>query len=428
MSPLFRRRPPARPPEPPADETTRIIRADEPLAEDRWVEEEVVEERLDPVYEEPPPRPIIWPWLLLLLLIVLGGIAAYVLLARDDGGDDGRTVPGVVRLPEREAVDRLDDEGFDVRVRRQATGRAPRGIVFGQRPGAGRELAEGSPVTILVSQGVVRTSVPNVVGLPRAQAGERLEGAGLRPRERRVFSEEPRGVVIAQDPRAGERVLRDTAVRINVSKGTGRVAVPDVVGRDADDAGSIIRRAGLVARPFDVSAAEPSGTVVSQNPPAGSEVARGDVVRINVSTGEGAEQQEPRDVEVPSVVGRPLARAQRELQAAGFVVRVNVVPSGEPEGTVVAQNPTGGVARRGSSVGLDVSEGPRPPAREPVPDVVGLTQAEASSELRAAGFRVTVFREATPDPAEEGVVIRQEPAAARQAPRGSTVTVYVGVP
>src|SRR3712207_7450743 len=48
---------------------------------------------------------------------------------------------------------------------------------------------------------------------------------------RSVFAEEPPGTVIAQAPKAGEKVKRLTNVRINLSKGTGRVAVPDVLGK-----------------------------------------------------------------------------------------------------------------------------------------------------------------------------------------------------
>lgn len=130
---------------------------------------------------------------------------------------------------------------------------------------------------------------------------------------------------------------------------------------------------------------------------------------------------------MPDVVGQPLRSAQRRLRDLGLLVRVFYVPSQDPLGTVVAQRPQGGTTvRRGSQVRLNVSEGPRPGARVAVPDVIGLTEVEAVAELEAAGFKVEVFEEDTPDQAEDSLVIRQEPEPGSQAPRGALVTIYVG--
>jgi len=345
------------PPEPP-DEPT-VIR------DDRWVEgappapageRRVVAEEVEP-YEPVPPPPDrhFWPWLLLLLLIVLGGLAALWYFAREDDTET-KPVPNVVRLQEEDAIERLEDEGFDTRVRRIAN-EAPEGTVFAQDPRGGAELEEGETVTIDVSAGTNQVDVPNVVGLPFDQAQERLEDAGLRARRFRVFSEEPPGVVVAQDPQAGERAPEDSAVRVNVSRGTGRVEVPDVVGRTASDAGSILRRAGLQVRTFEVPSDEPRGRVVAQSPAAGSEIARGDSVRINVSNGEGA--QEPQEAEVPDVVNRSEEEAIRMLETAGFTVRIRREETSDPaeDGIVLSQDPVAGeTARRGDEVAITVGE------------------------------------------------------------------------
>jgi eukaryotic-like serine/threonine-protein kinase len=337
MSPLFRRRPPD------PDETVVVT-----PPEERYVEREEV-------VEEPPRRPpIIWPWLLLLLAAVLLGLGALWYFTRED---DKEVVPAVVGLSVEEATERLTNDGFRTEIEQEPNPR-PRGQVFAQRPGGGSQLEEGEAVALFVSTGPRRVNVPGVIGLEAEEARERLRDANLQVRERRVFSDERPGTVIAQDPRGGERVAPRSSVRINVSKGRDRVEVPLVVGETADDAGSILRRAGFEARPFDVPSAEPAGTVVAQNPPPGAQAARGDTVRINVSTGEGGDAgggAVSAQVEVPDAVGQRLAAAQDQLQEAGLVARVAFVPSQEPEGTVVAQNPTPGTsARRGSSVRLNV--------------------------------------------------------------------------
>ena len=286
--------------------------------------------------------------------------------------------------------------------------------------------------------------MPNLVGLPLEDAEERLEDAGLPAEVRRIFSEEPPGIVVAQSPAAGERVEADSPVRINVSKGTGRVDVPDLVGLTEDEAKERLVDAGLKANVFEVPADAEAGTVVAQNPPPGDVVGEGDTVRINVSTGAGTGTETTDTtnttdttetdttgsggagtVTVPAVVGQPLRRAQTTLRDAGFRVLVDYVTSSRPRGVVVGQAPGGNAsAREGATVTLRVSNGPGARLRA-VPDVVGLVGEEAMAELRRAGFDVEVILEPSPDPEEEGRVIRQAPAPGRRAPAGALVTLYV---
>jgi eukaryotic-like serine/threonine-protein kinase len=361
---MARTPPPSEPPGPPDDlppEEETVVR------DDRWVEgapppptaareERVVEERVveEPYEPAPPPDRHIWPWLLLLLVLVLGGLAALWYFTRED--EDTKPVPVVVQLTEADAIARLEDEGFESSVRRAAN-EAPDGTVFAQDPRGGAELEEGGTVTIDVSTGPAAVDVPNVVGLPFAQAEDRLESAGLQANRFNVFSEEPDGVVVAQDPRAGEQAARDSAVRVNVSQGTGRVQVPNVVGRSADEAGSILREAGLEARTVQVPSDEPQGQVVAQSPAAGSEVAEGSAVRINVSNGEGGGP--PPDVEVPDVVGVAEAEAVSQLEEAGFTVRIRREDVTDPtqDGVVLEQDPeANSTAPRDSEVAITVGE------------------------------------------------------------------------
>jgi eukaryotic-like serine/threonine-protein kinase len=253
-------------------EETRVVRP----ARRRYAEERV---------EQPPPRrPALWPWLLLLLALVLGGLAAVWYFTTQEDEAEAKPVPAVVRLPEEQARARLQQDGFSVGIRR-APNDAPAGIVFAQTPGAGRMLEEGSVVEIRVSEGPATATVPSVVGLPAEQAVERLEEAELQARPIEVFSEEPEGVVVSQNPAAGEEVRRDSAVRINVSQGTGETTVPDVVGQPRDDAVTALEEAELSATIVEVPSLEPEGTVVAQNPPSGRTVRVGSRVRLNVSAG-----------------------------------------------------------------------------------------------------------------------------------------------
>jgi serine/threonine-protein kinase len=101
------------------------------------------------------------------------------------------------------------------------------------------------------------------------------------------------------------------------------------------------------------------------------------------------------------------------------------VESTRPKGTVVAQSPRPGARlREGQAITLSVSTGP---ALVSVPDVVGLNEQAARNELEAAGFEVEVVEEATDVVEEGGVVLAQNPAGGASRPKGSAVTITIGL-
>lgn len=352
-------------------------------AREEWVEEGAPP---PPPPGRPPPPRAWWPWLVLLLLLVVAGLVALFVLQQQE---DDAAAP---ESPAATATEAVETETVTVQTEED---KSPR--------------------------------VPDVVGVRLPQALEQLQEAGFVGNPRGVFSDQAAGTVVSQRPEPGADAKEGTEVRLNVSKGAQRVEVPEVTGLSQAEAESLLRRAGFEVRSFDVPSAEPNGTVVAQNPPGGSRAAEGDSVRINVSTGQDRAAPAPVQVTVPDLVGLPLRQASRQLRDEGFLVRVFYVPSQERAGTIVAQRPTGGAtARRGTSVRLNVSEGPRPKERVVLPDVVGLTEQEAVDELELAGFVVEVIAEPTPDEAEHGIVLRQEPESGAQAPRGALVTIYVG--
>ena len=388
-----------------------------------------------------PPPPRIWPWLVALLVLVLAGIAAAYVISRDDDEDGTAattTVPNVVGQRTDAATRRLVANGFRVEVARAPSER-PRGVVVRQRPAGGTTLEPGETVTLVASQGPPTVDVPDVVGLPLAQAFRRLEAAELRPQAKRVFSSRPRGRVIRQQPAAGNELEREKVVLLTVSRGPGRVAVPNIVGLNQTEAVARLEAAGLRADVARVPAADPAGTVVAQSPTSGRQVARESAVRVNVSRGTSAATTTTTTTTagpgttssvatVPDVVGRGEGQAVRTLEAAGFRPDTYPVASSEPRGAVVSQSPRGGAnARTGSTVRLNVSLGTQARPLQPVPDIVGVDEQSARAQLRNAGFAVRTIVQDTTDPAQDGIVLDQQPPAGTQARVGSQVTITVGV-
>jgi serine/threonine-protein kinase len=260
--------------------------------------------------------------------------------------------------------------------------------------------------------------VPFVEGDRAPVARRKIQNAGLRPVARQAASDSvPRGLVIRQDPDAGERIQRGNAVRYFVSTGPPRVAVPEVVGARESDAVATLRAAGLVPNVVDIFSSEREGTVIAQDPKGGTSVVRGTDVRLNVSKG-------PQQTGLPDLIGRSFDDAAAALREAGFTPVRRDVEASEPRGTVIGMSPGPGTLQPpGTRVTLDISTGRSTTA---VPDVVGEPEPDARATLQNEGWRVLVRDTPTTNPDEEGIVITQTPAPGEQAEPGSQVIIYVG--
>src|ERR671918_1659008 len=262
-------------------------------------------------------------------------------------------------------------------------------------------------------------AVPNVEGIERELAVERIESAGLEAGgEEQASSDVEANFVISQSPDAGARIAQGETVTIVVSTGPRLVQVPRVVGLTFEEAIEMLEDAGLDWRRVDVFSQREEGVVASQDPRPDEEVEEGTEVVIRVS--QGTEQ-----VAVPDVLDQTEESASQELQQAGFEVSVVEAPDDDtPEGLVSAQSPDPGIeADRGSTVQITISTGPDV---VPVPDVVGMEAPDARAALEEAGFRPRGVAQDTTDPDEEGVVLDQDPPGTTEAERGSTVTIVVG--
>jgi len=194
-------------------------------------------------------------------------------------------------------------------------------------------------------------TVPSVTGLPLDSAVSRLQDDGFKADIVSQPNTAAQGTVFHQSPGAGSEEDQGSNVQLLVSKGPSDVTVPNTVGVPETEARDRLAAVGLKATVVQVFSDSEIGNVTAQDPAAGSQAPKASDVRLNVSKGTAK-------VDVPSVVGLSQADATTQIKAAGLTVNVVPVPSDQPAGTVVAQNPTGGQADRGSSVRLNVSKGP----------------------------------------------------------------------
>lgn len=129
---------------------------------------------------------------------------------------------------------------------------------------------------------------------------------------------------------------------------------------------------------------------------------------------------------VPSVVGLPVAEAERRLADVGLSVeREYQYYTVFPPGTVVRQEPSpGSPVPVDDTVTLIVSTDERP--RTEVPSVIGLSQPDAVRRLKDAGFVTQVKTAESHDPGfPPGVVIVQSPNPGVKKPEGTLVTIWM---
>jgi beta-lactam-binding protein with PASTA domain len=198
-----------------------------------------------------------------------------------------------------------------------------------------------------------------------------------------------------------------------IARRQARAEIPDLAGSNTQAATERLKSAKLLYEIRSRPDTAPKGTVLETEPPAGTTLARGDVVVVYVSSG-------PSGVAVPSVRGKQEDEAKRLLGAAGFVVKeVPVSDADEEDGVVIGTDPSAGsLLPEGSTVKLKVS------ARgKPVPDLTGKPVAAAERALEQLGLRPRIQRDWSTVPADR--VIRTSPPAGQLVAGGGEVVLLV---
>lgn len=174
------------------------------------------------------------------------------------------------------------------------------GYVYKQSPVAGRTVREGQSVTLTVSLGIQSVTVPDVTNYLQADAEQQLKNLGVsvlvtQAVEPTVAS----GSVIRTDPAAGSQVAAGSTVVVYVSRPqvSTTAKVPSLVGLSSvNDARTLLvqNKLGLGSTTEQYSD-KPAGTIIAQNPAAGSTVKVNGRVSVTVSAGPEPEPEVPEE-------------------------------------------------------------------------------------------------------------------------------------
>jgi serine/threonine-protein kinase len=239
--------------------------------------------------------------------------------------------PQLVSLSNADAVARAQQAGFtivygDPRYDENVA----KDVVLGQSPASAAKIRKDGTITLVLSLGPERFEVPDVVGKRFDLAQSELEQAKLVVKKGpdRFDDNLPKGVVIAIDPEPGAEVKPGDEITVTVSKGKAPISVPNLVGKNVNEARAQLQQLGLEVVETYKDDDRPKDLVIGQSPADGTGVERGAEIKLEVSKG-------PQAVVVPRVVDLPCAQAQQVLEGQQLTVAVQF----NPNGTVRFQNP-----------------------------------------------------------------------------------------
>lgn len=162
------------------------------------------------------------------------------------------------------------------------------GTILDQFPIAGIVVKPGHRIEVVVSEQELSVKCPNVVGMSPREASIKASSYGLIVDDTNIrywhSSSTPEGAVTAQRPKADEELIKGTELILTVSLGKSpvRIVAPDLKGRNINNINLILTkyklRLGKVTHFPDSSV--PQGTILSQDPPAGSPMEAGGLVTV----------------------------------------------------------------------------------------------------------------------------------------------------
>ena len=164
------------------------------------------------------------------------------------------------------------------------------GYVYRQSPVAGRTVREGQSVTLTISLGIQYVTVPDVTNYLQADGEQQLKSLGVSVLITQAVDDTvAAGSIIRTDPAAGSQVAVGSTVVVYVSRPqvSTTAKVPSLVGlSNVNDARTLLvqNKLGLGSTTEQYSD-KPAGTIIGQNPAAGSTVKVNSRVSVTVSAG-----------------------------------------------------------------------------------------------------------------------------------------------
>lgn len=203
-----------------------------------------------------------------------------------------------------------------------------------------------------------KAKVPDLSDMTYKEAEKAADDAGFKlEKGKSVYSSEiTEGHIVDQNPAGGKEVKKGSTIKVNLSKGSKDGTVPNIVGQNYKNIDKKLKKAGYkLGIVKEETSTKPEGTILSQDPVAGSNAEKGTKINVTVSDGKGKEKGT-----VPTITGKSLEEAKSAIANAGFKIgnitydESNVYGNGYVMWQQYAANTS---LERGTTIDIEVSKG-----------------------------------------------------------------------
>ncbi|MGI5905303.1 MAG: Stk1 family PASTA domain-containing Ser/Thr kinase [Candidatus Pararuminococcus gallinarum] len=255
----------------------------------------------DAVKKKSPAIPIMGGITLAFVVIAILFVAGMIWIANPFASVDEVVLPNFVGLTYDMIVNDELYEDFDIVVEiEEPNDTYDKGIIFEQNPKAGRTVRVGSEVKVKVSSGKTVITIPTLANVESTLASGQLTDMGLEVSQKTEYNDSvAEGNVIRTDPVEGSEVDAGTSVILYVSLGPEEklIDMPNVTGIQLETARTLLQQSGLKVNKVntDPSSDRPAGTVIQQDPAAGTQIASGSAVTLTISGSSESESTQTQE-------------------------------------------------------------------------------------------------------------------------------------
>jgi serine/threonine protein kinase/beta-lactam-binding protein with PASTA domain len=256
-----------------------------------------------------------WPIILVttFVLLALLGVLGVTVLPGILSAKDIK-VPDVSRMNVDDAASKLRLHGLQVGEKILLTNeKVKKGQVIKTDPDAHSTVKENAVITLYVSSGKEKFELSDYVGRDYDSVLQLLDNQNFKDiKKTEVFDDSDPGTIISQNQDAGTKVVpEDTVIEFEVSKGPEKITLKDLKQYSLKSAQDYADSTGLTLDASEQQYDEniPVGMVISQDPAPGTQLKKGDKVKVVISKGK---EQKPatvyQDITIPyepAVPGTP---------------------------------------------------------------------------------------------------------------------------
>lgn len=166
---------------------------------------------------------------------------------------------------------------------------------------------------------VKQVKVPNIIGKSFDEAKKEIESLGLKlEREKTENSDKPDGEILRSDPTADTMINKGSIIKVVVSGGVEKVTVPNLRDYEENVIKQYLDSKGLKYEiNYEFNDNVEKGYYVSQDPKAGTEIAKEDTIYVTISKG-----PEVKLVKVKNYIGYNINDAKADLESQKFIVNI----------------------------------------------------------------------------------------------------------